>query len=87
MPSSSSLVESGQQRRSRRAVCEIHEHGSVRGAPGDGRPYSRSDWHGRRTGGESPPEGPDDGNLLTEGKGLAPRGGSHGSRRCNDELN
>lgn len=41
MPSSSSLVWSGQQRRSRRSVCEIHEYGSVRGAPGDRRPYSR----------------------------------------------
>ena len=47
----------------------------------------RSAWHGRRTGGESPLEGPDDGNLLTEGKGRAPRGVSNGSRRCNDELN
>ena len=40
MPSSSSLVGSGQSRRTRRAVCAIHEHGSVRGAPGDRRPYS-----------------------------------------------
>ena len=38
MPSSSSLVWSGQQRRSRRAVCEFHGYGSVRGAPGDRRP-------------------------------------------------
>lgn len=88
----------GRNLASRRAGCEKHLSGSVRGAPREGGAYSMCDWHEQQTGGGSPNRGPDGGNPTPRRQGLgtgapvllqadakrceAREGRSGGSHRC-----